>query len=571
MKKHLVLLSMIAALAVTGCNFNPAPSGDDSSDDVSESSNDIASDSSAQAQGHVHTFDRAWRTNETHHWHACTGKLEDGSACTEKGSYAEHTWDDGTVVTKPGATTPGQMKYMCTVCKRTKFETIDPTGEGGVENENFTIYTPEDTSMLTKNCKKYIDDMRAQEKTLANKYKYDDLYGTNGVNIDEGSKADSQRQYLDTGTVNGKNQTVNGSIPDRSDKSMGVRIDFVPSDSLKNKTYTISYSTNQDMSGAITKTTTSTSYVLRNLFVNQKYYVSVSAEGKSSEILSFTTGDYPRWILARSLEGAEDGRGIYNVRDMGGYMTYSGQRVKQGLVFRGGEITTMTSSGHYNTITEVARTAFREDMGMVGGIELDLRGTGDITDNYNACAFAKNGDIGFQRYAIKSYEQTFTQTRSYVAPIFELLKNANNKPVYYHCHGGADRTGTIGFLLNGLLGVSYTDLVIDFELTSYSSINNEHIRCHIPGYQHNYDRWPKLIQQLQEDTTGGYAWNGNALLKDNIYNFLNKACSVPTATLDTIRNIMLEPAQQNKITKNKVRTSDLFLMTSTMRLAKQSL
>ena len=569
MKKYFVILSMIATLVVTGCNNQPVPS-DDSSNTPSQSSNDGGSDSSGQAQGHVHTFGAAWRTNETHHWHVCTGTLEDGSACTERSEYAEHTWDNGTVATPAGATTPGQMKYMCTVCKRTKFETIDPTGDG-LENDNFIIYTPDDTTMLTKNCKKYIDDMRAQEKTLPDKYKYHDLYGSNGVNIDEGSKADSQRQYLDTGTVNGKNQTVNGSIPDRSDKSMGVEIAFTPSDSLKNKTYTISYSTNQDMSGAITKTTTSNSYVLRNLFVNQKYYVKVSAEGKSSEILSFTTGDYPRWILARSLEGAEDGRGIYNVRDMGGYMTYSGQRVKQGLVYRGGEITTMTSSGHYNTITEVARTAFREDMGMVGGIELDLRGTGDITDNYNACAFAKNGDIGFQRYAIKSYEQTFTQTRSYVAPIFELLKNANNKPVYYHCHGGADRTGTIGFLLNGLLGVSYTDLVIDFELTSYSSINNEHIRCHIPGYQHSYDRWPKLIQQLQEDTTGGYAWDGNALLKDNIYNFLSKACSVPTTTLDTIRSIMLEPAQQNKMTKNKVRTSGLFLMTSTMRLAKQSL
>ena len=541
MKKYLVIFSMIATLAVTGCNNQTVPD-DGSSNTPSQSSNDGGSDSSGQAQGHVHTFGVAWRTNETHHWHVCTGTLEDGSACTERSDYAEHTWDNGTVVTPAGATTPGQMKYMCTACKRTKFETIDPTGEGGVENDNFTIYAPEDTSMLTKNCKKYIDDMRDQEKTLPDKYKYHDLYGASGVNIDEGSKADNQRQYLDTGNVNGQNRSV-GSIPDRSDKSMGVQIAFVPSESLKNKTYTVSYSVNQDMSGAKTVTTTSTSVNLRNLFVNQKYYVSVSAEGKSSETISFTTGDYPRWILARSLEGKEDGRGIYNVRDMGGYMTQSGQRVKQGLVFRGGEITTMSNNGHYNTITEVAKKAFREDMGMVGGVELDLRGTGDITDNYNACAFAVNGDIGFQRYAIKSYEQTFTQTRSYVAPIFELLKNANNKPVYYHCHGGADRTGTIGFLLNGLLGVSYTDLVIDFELTSYSSIDNEHIRCHIQGYQHSYDRWPALISQIKSDTTGGYAWNDNALLKDNIYNFLNKACSVPTGTLDTIRNIMLEPAQ----------------------------
>ena len=136
---------------------------------------------------------------------------------------------------------------------------------------------------------------------------------------------------------------------------------------------------------------------------------------------------------------------------------------------------------------------------------------------------------------VKAEERDFIDAR-----YFERLKEADQHPVYYHCYGGADRTGTLGFLINGLLGVSYSDLVIDFELTSYSSINNEHIRCHIPGHQHQYDRWPALINQLQTDTTGGYAYDANAPLKDNIENFLVKACSVPQATIDTIRDIMLE-------------------------------
>jgi hypothetical protein len=299
-------------------------------------------------------------------------------------------------------------------------------------------------------------------------------------------------------------------------------------------------STNKNFDNAKEIKTKTNSARAKNLFVNTKYYWKVVANDKESEVGTFTTGDYPRWITARSLTGKDDGRGIYNVRDMGGYMTDSGKRVKQGLVYRGGEITKMTNTGHYDTITDAARTAFREDMGMVGGVELDLRGSGDIFDNYKACGFADKGDIGYEQYAIKSYEQTFTLTRNYVAPIFELLKNANNKPVYYHCHGGADRTGTIGFLLNGLLGVSYEDLVIDFELTSYSSINNEHIRNHLDGHQHQYDRWPALINQLKTDTTGGYKYDANALLMDNIENFLLKACSVPQATINTIRDIMLE-------------------------------
>ena len=405
------------------------------------------------------------------------------------------------------------------------------SSQSSKEEKNITLVNPEDTSMLSSNCKSYVDDMRAYQETVSDPYKYHDIT----LNIE-----DSNKGYLDTGDVNGKNQTVNGQIPDRSDKSLGVELKFNLKEGFSADEYKVLVSRDQNFADAKELVAENNSARINNLFVNTEYYWKVVAGNEESEVGTFTTGDYPRWITARSLTGEEDGRGIYNVRDLGGYMTSSGKRVKQGLVFRGGEITTMTSSGHYNTITQVAKKAFREDMGMVGGVELDLRGNSDIGDNYKACGFAEDGDIEYVMHAIKSYEQTFTNTRSEVAPIFELLKNANNKHVYFHCFGGADRTGTIGFLLNGLLGVSYEDLVIDFELTSYSSINNEHIRNHLDGHQHQYDRWPALINQLKTDTTGGYAYDANASLEDNIEEFLLKACSVPQATIDTVRSIMLE-------------------------------
>ena len=430
----------------------------------------------------------------------------------------------------------------CNGNNNTPKESSQPAGDASSEppvNEAFTLIAPENTTMVTANVKAYVDAMREQEESLEDPYKYDDLGGENGVNIDEGKKADSERLYLDTGDVNGKNQTVNGQIPNRSDRNTGVELQFDVAEGHEAETYKVLVADNEDFENAKELETTGDYVNVKNLFVNTKYYWKVVTDTEESDVATFETDNYPRWITCRA-PNADDGRGIYNVRDMGGYMTKSGKRVKQGLVYRGGEITTMSSSGHYNTITDTAKKAFREDMGMVGGVELDLRGASDIGDGYKACGFAKNGDIEYKQYAIKSYEQTFTNTREMVAPIFEILKEADQKPVYYHCFGGADRTGTLGFLLNGLLGVSYTDLVIDFELTSYSSINNEHIRCHIPGYQHQYDRWPALINQLKTDTTGGYAYDENALLMDNIYNFLNKACSVPTDTLDTIRDIMLE-------------------------------
>jgi len=435
------------------------------------------------------------------------------------------------------------MVLLLAACNANGDSVTDTSKEGGDVpsksseapiNENFTLIDPSDTSMVSSKVKAYVDAMREQEKSLDDPYMLGDgqLGGDAGVTVEN---------FLDEGEVEGQNRTVNGKIPNRSDKNMGVELAFESNLGLEPSEYKVLVADNEDFENAKELVPDANLKVnARNLFVNTEYYWKVVTEDEESDVKTFTTGDYPRWILARSLTGEEEGRGIFNVRDNGGYMTSSGKRVKQGLVYRGGEITTMSGNGHYNTITNVAKKAFREDMGMVGGIELDLRGNSDISDGYKACGFAENGDIEYQMHAIKSYEQTFTQTRSEVAPIFEILKNADKKPVYYHCFGGADRTGTVGFLLNGLLGVSYTDLVIDFELTSYSSINNEHIRNHIKGHQHQYDRWPALINQIQTDTTGGYKYDADASLEDNIENFLVKACSVPQATIDTIRDIMLE-------------------------------
>ena len=397
---------------------------------------------------------------------------------------------------------------------------------------NITLINPEDTSMVTSNVKQYIHDMRMQEIQYQAEggdiYKIWDLYGDEGIDIDEDyhKVSDENRVYLDTGDVNGKNATVRNSTPDRSDKNTGVELKFEVKEGFEQEEYAVTLSTNENFENSVQYTTKENSINIQNLYANTQYYWKVRAGDETSDVGTFTTGDYVRWISARP---------VYNVRDLGGYMTESGKRVKQGLIYRGGEITNKAWGDHSQTNTPESMRVFYQEMEI--GIELDLRGAGDIGDGYNDYAFRPDQDR-YKQHAIKSYEETFTKTRSEVAPIFELLANADNEHVYFHCYGGADRTGTIGFLLNGLLGVSYSDLVIDFELTSYSSINNEHIRSHLR--RHQYDRWDALINQIKTDTTGNYVYDENALLKDNLYNFLNKACSVPTDTLDKIRDIMIE-------------------------------
>ena len=50
---------------------------------------------------------------------------------------------------------------------------------------------------------------------------------------------------------------------------------------------------------------------------------------------------------------------------------------------------------------------------------------------------------------------------------FRELNNPANLPAIFHCAGGADRTGSLAWLLGGILGVSEDDLDKDWELTVF--------------------------------------------------------------------------------------------------------
>ena len=429
-------------------------------------------------------------------------------------------------------------------------------------NDNFTLLMPNNLSSMSDNCKKYVDDMRAQQQRLIEErgqeadYYLNDLFGEEGVDLTKGVKPstgnyqDNTGGYRDGSVENEYLDAIGADYEkgEKSDESKGIAIEFRPSDSLKDKEYTITYSVNSDFSKAKTLKTTNTKDYLKNLLVNQKYYVKVSADGQESNVMEFTTGDYPRWI---------DARPMFNVRDHGGYMTSSGQRIKQGMVYRGGEINnksgwygsqrytddlgnTDTRDGHIVTQNDASKRVFREDMGMINGLEIDLRSSSE-TNGYpataNKCNFAENGDIDYKMLSISSYANGMKNNTSQIKQVFEAFAQADEHPVYYHCYGGADRTGVVGFMLGALLGMSYTDLVIDFELTSYSSNPSRNYRSHLRNGPWN--EWPGMLTYLQQDL----GWGTTKTIKDGMEEYLKTKCNVSQETINTIREIMLEPAE----------------------------
>ena len=441
-----------------------------------------------------------------------------------------------------------------------------------VINNNFTLLKPNNLSSMSYNCKKYVDDMRAQQKKLIQEkgadadYYINDLYGASGVDITKGvlpstrDYQDNTGGYRDGTTQNDYLDPVGADYTkgEKSDESKGIEIEFQPIESLKGKEYTITCGKKADLSDAKELKTNNTKAYLKNLLVNQTYYYKVSADGKDSQVTSFTTGDYPRWI---------DARPMFNVRDMGGYMTSSGQRIKQGMVYRGGEINkktgwygsqsytddlgnTNTKDGHIVTETDASKKAFREDMGMVNGLEIDLRSSGE-TNGYpttsGKCDFSEKdpstgkGDIDYKLIGISSYYKGMQQNTTQIKQLFEAFAQADQHPVYYHCYGGADRTGVVGFMLGAVLGMSYTDLVIDFELTSYSSNPSRNYRGHLRNGPWN--DWPGLVDYLTRTENSGLGWGTTKTIKQGMEEYLINKCKVSQDTINKIREIMLEPAK----------------------------
>lgn len=235
-----------------------------------------------------------------------------------------------------------------------------------------------------------------------------------------------------------------------------------------------------------------------NLKCAARYYWRVVCNNEISEVLSFNTNERcPRFLRVD---------GITNVRDCGGWMTASGKRIKQGLLFRGSEM-----NSHVN-ITEEGLKTMRDELKIK--YVIDFRSTVDeiVEDVYGR---------GYINISVLPYCDWFKQPNSIMKTIFEILADEKNYPVYYHCWGGADRTGTLTFILGALLGQDLEDLIDDYEITSLSIWGDR---------SRNIERFGKFIDAF-------YKYDGETL-SEKAQNYL-LSCGVSKDMINNFKKIML--------------------------------
>ena len=182
---------------------------------------------------------------------------------------------------------------------------------------------------------------------------------------------------------------------------------------------------------------------------------------------------------------------VWNVRDLGGWAC-TGGRVKYGKIFRG---------GHFGSITDADKATIVNWLGVA--TDIDLRNsseTGSITTS------PLGGSVEYYHRSLDFYANAVSTSAASARTVAVLKKVmacvAANKPCYFHCVSGADRTGTIAYLLLSLLGVSQSDKDKEYELTAFSD-ETDGKRFRNTNYNvTNGNGWYPLIKYFRDTYTG---------------------------------------------------------------------
>ena len=217
---------------------------------------------------------------------------------------------------------------------------------------------------------------------------------------------------------------------------------------------------------------------------------------------------------------------VANVRDLGGWTTEDGQRIKYGRIFRGSAL-----NGTYYEATEEGIEVLRE-LGV--GAEIDMRAWYNEGNNVSVFGFQSSANTPSGQVPTFYYSSDSGQLPAHLNTYsyqyrwrmeFQFIVNnlRQQRAIYQHCVLGRDRTGYLSLLLEGVLGLSYNDLIKEYEL-SFFDIKSA-------SKKDSIDKVIDYIEQLDGET-----------LRDKFNTYFVKKLLVKQTDIDYFRAEMLEAA-----------------------------
>lgn len=256
-------------------------------------------------------------------------------------------------------------------------------------------------------------------------------------------------------------------------------------------------------------------FAVYNLIPNATYYYKVCGTDFDNNLIVIKEGCFTTIGKVHMLKID----GLKNVRDLGGWLTPNG-KIKYGLLFRGCEL---------------------DDTG--GGVELTHEGKKELFDRIRIKTdIDLRTDVGntkspigalvdYNCYPIQPYDTGLkdTITKGLIKSIFEKIeeKLSKSNAIYFHCQGGRDRTGTLAFLILGVLGVSESDIAKDYELTEFAYAS---YKADNPNTSRKFAQYVSMVSYIK--TFNGVTFN------DKIISYL-LSIGISQATINNIKSYMV--------------------------------
>ena len=220
--------------------------------------------------------------------------------------------------------------------------------------------------------------------------------------------------------------------------------------------------------------------------------------------------------------------GVRNFRDLGGWKTTDGKTVREDMIFRSAGLRNSSkSSGGFlrrkvevgeRRVTDAGLATLREDFKIKTDLELRTP-----QETAGMAGTLLGPDVRWENVSFAAYGfiDNSIRGREPFAKIFRLFTKSENYPILMHCSGGRDRTGTLAFLLNGLLGVPEDDLCRDWEASIFSDT----------GMTFSSERIVQLLDYLK--TMPGET------MRDRVEAYV-RSCGVTAEEIAAFRSIMLK-------------------------------
>lgn len=324
------------------------------------------------------------------------------------------------------------MEYSpCGICKPHQSESEENTEKNLLSVKD--IDTP--VSIVHQDVKAFYDAIRAGETTYTWDYTKEHVDGN--LTFTEAGRKAAERVL--------QSKKLHMGVP--------VTLSYLSNEVMTSAVFLVD--TDEDFENAVRqvagKDGTASFY---NLLPNTTYYYKVLARDANdtlieSNIATFTTEDAPRFLYVENL---------INARDIGGYTGLDGKRIKYGMVYRGSELDGKVEPTY--KLNENGKEVMLDEL--LVSYDMDLRGTQSV-------AAALGDGVPRDFFTMRYYSEIFQdKNKAVMGQILKEFAKPENYPIYVHCTYGADRTGTVCFLLEALLGVDKADLLLEYTLTGFA-------------------------------------------------------------------------------------------------------